>query len=211
MERASSGRRRSCCRPCGALARAGVGQGWAPRDSFPCDAVRGRRHRTVRPEAASDPPGRQALPARRDLGRRGNELLALLRARRARSSSACSTAGRLRGAARLPRPDGVQLARLPARSRARAALRLPRPRALRARPRARFNPAKLLIDPYAKAIEGGVRLGRGADVRRRTATAAGRARRRGRRGRRSRSAIVIDPCVRLGGRPAAARRRGPRR
>ena len=38
------------------------------------------------------------------------------------------------------------------------ALRLPRPRALRARATGhRFNPAKLLIDPYAKAIDGPVR------------------------------------------------------
>ena len=51
----------------------------------------------------------------------------------------------------------LQLALLPARRRPGPALRLPRPRA-RTSPSEghRFNPAKLLIDPYAKAIEGAI-------------------------------------------------------
>ena len=78
----------------------------------------------------------------------------------------------------------------------------------------RFNPAKLLIDPYAKAIEGAVDWARGE-------RAALRARpgRRGRRPRaRRRGPAPRDPAVRrrrrglrLGGRPPAAPAAGARR
>ena len=75
----------------------------------------------------------------------------------------------------------------------------------------RFNPAKLLLDPYAKAIDGTVRL-------RRRQRAPVRARRRGRRprarrrGRRRRHAEVgrRRRALRLGGRPAARSTRGTR-
>ena len=50
----------------------------------------------------------------------------------------------------------LQLALLPARCRPRPALRLSRPRPLRAADGHRFNPHKLLLDPYAKAITGEV-------------------------------------------------------
>ena len=54
-------------------------------------------------------------------------------------------------AARIPRRD---LARLRARPASRHHLRLPRPRALQARRGHRFNPNKLLLDPYARAHIG---------------------------------------------------------
>ena len=54
----------------------------------------------------------------------------------------------------LPERDGPRLARLPAPDRARAALRLPRARPVRPGRGQRCNPAKLLLDPYAKAIDG---------------------------------------------------------
>jgi pullulanase/glycogen debranching enzyme len=52
------------------------------------------------------------------------------------------------------RARGAGLARLPAADRARAALRLPRARPVRPGRGLRCNPAKLLLDPYAKAIDG---------------------------------------------------------
>ena len=64
-----------------------------------------------------------AVPARRDLGRRGHELRALLRARRRASSSACSIARAprwRRARSRLHERTDLRLARLPAR-------RAPRP------------------------------------------------------------------------------------
>ena len=69
----------------------------------------------------------------------------------------------------------------------------------------RFNPAKLLIDPYAQGDRGRASTGT------RRACLALPARRRGGRSRptarttrpRSRSASSIDPALRLGGRPAA--------
>ncbi len=88
------------------------------------------------------------------------------------------------------------------------ALRLPRPRRVRARsPALRFNPAKLLIDPYAKAIEGAVDWDAAntlpyvptgdpdADLDGSTSPTARR---------RSPSRVVIDPSVRLGGRRLGA-------
>ena len=69
----------------------------------------------------------------------------------------------------------------------------------------RFNPAKLLIDPYAKAIEGAGRLARRehAPVRPGRRRRRPRARRRGRRGRDP-EVRRHRPELRLGGRPAAA-------
>ena len=86
------------------------------------------------------------------------------------------------------------------------ALRLPRPRPLRPAAGLRFNPAKLLLDPYAVAIDGHRRLAR-------PDAAALRPRRRGRRPRRATrptarrrcpSRVVVDRALRLGGRRAAA-------
>ena len=55
----------------------------------------------------------------------------------------------------LPEVDGFVWHGVPPRRAAGAALRLPRARPVRARRRAhRCNPGKLLLDPYAKAIDG---------------------------------------------------------
>ena len=65
----------------------------------------------------------------------------------------------------------------------------------------RFNPAKLLLDPYAKAVEGQVEVGPGRlrlHVRR-----TGLAQRRGLR-RQDDARRRRQPVLRLGGRPAAA-------
>jgi len=48
----------------------------------------------------------------------------------------------------------LRLARVPAWPSSRAALRVPRPRALEPEKGLRCNPDKLLLDPYARAIEG---------------------------------------------------------
>ena len=54
--------------------------------------------------------------------------------------------------------DRPGLARLPARRAAGPALRLPGPRPVRSRPGATASiPTKLLLDPYAKAIDGTIR------------------------------------------------------
>ena len=75
----------------------------------------------------------------------------------------------------------------------------------------RFNASKLLIDPYAKAIEGPVRCGgrAHAPVRPRRGRRRPRGRRRGRR-RRDPEVRGRRPGVRLGGRLAARGRRGTR-
>ena len=90
------------------------------------------------------------------------------------------------------------------RGRPGPALRLPRVRPVRRRRGHRFNPAKLLIDPYAKAIEGPIRV---------------RSRQRARRTRPTAptttdlvpddeddaaaipKCVVVDDALRLGGRP----------
>ena len=126
----------------------------------------------------------------------GHELLALLRARRARR--AVPVRRRRRRGARRARPSARRTtgtatcrASAPASATATASTGPTSPRTGH-----RFNPAKLLIDPYAKAIEGRVDwdaanvlpyVPDGDDGRR------PRARRRGRRRRRSRSRVVIDP------------------
>ena len=74
----------------------------------------------------------------------------------------------------------------------------------------RFDPAKLLLDPYARAIDGGPRW----EARARLRLPAGRARRRDpRRGRRRRRDPEVRrrrPVLRLGGRPPARAARGAR-
>ena len=61
---------------------------------------------------------------------------------------------RHRDARRAARGRRLRLARFPARGRARPALRLPGPRPERPDDGLRCNPNKLLLDPYAKAIDG---------------------------------------------------------
>ena len=97
---------------------------------------------------------RHAVPARPDLGRRRARTSRSSRRTPSASSSASSTSDDNETADRAHRAHCVQLARLPPRRRSRPALRLPRPRPVRPARGHRFNPHKLLIDPYAKAIEG---------------------------------------------------------
>ena len=96
------------------------------------------------------------LPARRDLRRDRNELRGLLGGGRRRR--AVPVRARRHGdARRAPRADGAGLARLRADGRARAALRVPRARARTSPPPGlRCHPSKLLLDPYATAVEGEV-------------------------------------------------------
>ena len=92
-------------------------------------------------------------PARSDVRRRGHQLRAVLRGRRGRRALPVR-----RRRHRDARPDDrarrVGVARLPAAGQAWPALRLPRARPLRPRARPPLRPDKLLIDPYAKALEG---------------------------------------------------------
>ena len=98
--------------------------------------------------------------------------------------------------------DGLRLARLPAGRRTRPALRLPRARAVRPGGGQRCNPAKLLLDPYAKAIDGHIDWDE--------ALFSYQLRRPGRRATTVDSRAVHDevrghqPVLRLGRRPAAA-------
>ncbi|MCK7491124.1 MAG: hypothetical protein MZW92_04710 [Comamonadaceae bacterium] len=98
-----------------------------------------------------------ALPARCRAARRRGELRRGERARAGRSSCACSTnAARTRSRRyRLPAAHRRRLARLPARRRAGPGLRPARARAVRSPEHGhRFNPHKLLLDPYAREIVG---------------------------------------------------------
>ena len=140
-------------------------------------------------------PGRP-FPLGRDLGRRRHELLAVLRARRAASSCACSTTTDDETRIEIDRAHRAQLALLPARRRARAALRLPRPRPLRA---ARGPPLQPRQAPDRPLREGdrrrrrlGARRQRAARTSRpatRTPTSSPTTRTTP---RRCRSAVVID-------------------
>ena len=114
-----------------------------------------------------------AAPARRDLGRQRGQLRAVLGACRPGSSCACSTArdGARSSASRCrntPTRSGTAICRrrTPACSTATASTAPTSPTAGH-----RFNPNKLLLDPYAKALRGqlrwsdahfGYRLGSGA-------------------------------------------------
>ena len=64
----------------------------------------------------------------------------------------------------MTRAPGAQLALLSPRRGPGPALRLPRARPVRAAQGHRFNPAKLLLDPYAKAIDGVVDWSHDANV-----------------------------------------------
>ena len=108
--------------------------------------------RGARPLSREVWPGRP-FPLGADLGRPGHELLAVLRARRARR--AVPLRRRRRGAHRAARAHRAQLARLPAGRRARASATATASTGPTTPERGPpLQPAKLLIDPYAKAIEG---------------------------------------------------------
>ena len=132
--------------------------------SRPARAARaGRARRRLRREDRGAPAmrrlARRAVPARRDVGRRRHELLALLRERRARRALPLRRRRR-RDAGRAERAHGVQLARLPAGRRARAALRLPRPRPVRPRARAPLQPGEAADRPVREGDRGPGRLRR---------------------------------------------------
>ena len=119
-----------------------------PRSAGRCCGERGRRG------AAAGHPPRQAVPARRHLGRQGDELLALLRPRRAGLPLPLRRGGQ-RDAGRAAARRSPQLARLPARDRPGAALRVPRPRALRAgRPGTASTPASCCSTPTRRRSTG---------------------------------------------------------
>ena len=94
------------------------------------------------------------IAARRELRRPRRELRALLRARDAGGALPVRFAGRAERSAadHAAGEDRSGLARLSARRAARTNLRLPRPRTSRTARGHRFNPRKVLLDPYAKAI-----------------------------------------------------------
>ena len=96
-----------------------------------------------------------AVPARRDLGRRRDELLRSSRRTPSASSSACSTTP-AREAGRADRAHRVPLARLSAGCRARAALRLPRPRRVRPERRPPLQPREAPDRPLREGDRGGV-------------------------------------------------------
>ena len=144
-----------------------------------------------------------AAPAGRDVGRPGNELLALLRERRA--CRALSLRRGRRGDAR-PRHGAhrVHVALLPAGRGSRPALRLPRARPVRPAPRASVQPRQA---PRRRVRQvdrrpDPVRCGQRAALR------SGRPRCRSRGGRRGRCRRDPEVCrrrreLRLGGRPQA--------
>ena len=122
-----------------------------------------------------------SLPARRRLGRAGDELQPVLRARRGRDPLPVRRRGQ-RDAARGHRQPGPQLALLPARDRARAALRLPRARALRAQ---RGPPLQPQQAPH-RSLRQGDRGGRGLVPRRQRLALRAARQPRGRRAGRPR-------------------------
>ena len=143
-----------------------------------------------------------AVPARRDVGREGHQLLVLLGERGARRALPVRRRGP-RAALRADAADGLQLARLPAGCRARAALRPACPWAVGARARPSLQPGQAA----ARSVRQGDRRRRALGGGEHAAVPAGRARGRadGRRlGRRGRDAALRRGRygVRLGGRPA---------
>ena len=198
--RAAQGRRepaRRCRRrlpaACGghASTRRGVVARRRQRRRPESDGQRGRReparHAGLRGRPLTSRGGlaRHAVPARPDLGRRGDELLALLRERRARRALPLRRR-RQRDARRADRAHGVQLALLPPRRRAGTALRLPRARRVRPRVRPPLQPAQAPDRPVREGDRGAGALGAGERPAVRPRPGPGRrprARRRGRRGR----------------------------
>ena len=162
----TAARTRLCCNFAArgrSRARAGRGGG---RARHPRGAPRRRRRAPARAGRGAAAMSRKRWPGRPfPLGPtwdgRGHELLAVLRERRRASSCACSTTTATRSASSspsAPRTTGTATcpASAPASATATASTAPTSPRTGH-----RFNPAKLLIDPYAKAIEGAVQLGRG--------------------------------------------------
>ncbi len=124
-----------------------------PAEPRPAPAFRQDRPVT-RPEHALRALARPPRPARRDLGRRGHQLRAVQRRRRGRRPVPVRRATASRRASRWrSRPYHVWHGYLP-RRRSRPALRLPRRRPVRPGAGLRYNPSKLLLDPYARAVEG---------------------------------------------------------
>ncbi len=153
-------------------------------------------------------PGRP-FPLGADLGRAGNELQPVLRARQARDAVPVRRRGQ-RDADRDRHPPGAQLALLPARGRARPALRLPRARALRAQGGPPLQPQQA---PHRPLRQGDRRRGGLGPRRQRAALRPARqprerrgcrpgARRRGRLGRRP-QVRGHRRQLRLAGRPPA--------
>ena len=100
---------------------------------------------------------RQAVPAGRDVGWYGRQFFALLRRR---EGGGAVSLRRSRNVA-VPGHSGSRVHRsrvalLCAWSAARAVLRLSYPRAYEPEKGLRFNPAKLLIDPYCESLTGRV-------------------------------------------------------
>ena len=151
-----------------------------------------------------------AVPARRHVGRRGDELLALLRARRAGRAVPVRRHDR-ETRVELHERDRAQLALLPPRHRPRAALRLPRPRAVRPAERAPLQPEQAPDRPVREGDRGAGRVGP-----RRTCSRTCRARPRTPISSSTTTddadampkCVVVDHALRLGGRPAAGDRRG---
>ena len=138
--------------------RAAVARAAAARPSSRCrrsrssgSCPRGRMTRRREPRWTL---ARRPVPARRDLGRAGDELLALLRARRARRAVPVRRRRRARSAIAARRAHRLQLALLPARRRPRPALRLPRARPLRPRARPALQPAQAADRPVREGDRG---------------------------------------------------------
>ncbi len=97
---------------------------------------------------------RKGLPARGDLRRFRHQLRAVQRGRRAGRAAACSTRTAPRPGVALPEVDAFVWHGFLPNDRTRPALRLPRARPYDPAAGHRCNPNKLLLDPYAKAIDG---------------------------------------------------------
>ena len=161
-----------------------------------------------------DASGRDAVPARRDLGRRGHELLALLRERRARRAVPVRRR-RTRGArrARRERTAFNWHGYLPGVGPG-PALRLPRPRPVRPERGPPLQPGQAPDRPVREGDRRRRRLGRGerAAVRpgRRPRTPTSSSTTRTTR-RRSRSCVVDRPDASTGRATGRRARRGTRR
>ncbi|CAA9473625.1 MAG: GH13_11 / GH13 / GH13_13 / GH13_10 / CBM 48 / GH13_36, partial [uncultured Solirubrobacteraceae bacterium] len=148
---------------------------------------------------------RHAVPPGTLLGRRGDELLHLLRARPRRGALPLRRR-RAGGAHRADRAHDAQLALLPAGRRAGPALRLPGPRAVRARGRPALQPEQAPHRPLRQGDRGRRGLQRRQHAALRPRRLPGRrpgARRRG-LGRGDAQVPRGRPHLRLGGRPPAA-------
>ena len=129
------------------------------------ELVRDFRARTRRRCAADGRLARPPVSARRDLGRRAARTSRSSRRTPSASSSASSTTQARRTRIELARAHRVQLARLRPGRRARPALRRTASTAVGAGATATGSTrSKLLLDPYAKAIDGAGRLATAANT-----------------------------------------------